>query len=104
MEINWTESAKNDLKEFKFITKKSDPDEYIKELVNNVKLLEDNKNLGKVYFYIKGYIIRQYIVEEHRIFYYEKDNIIHIVAVVHFKQDMKEIIKYIKKNFSKNKS
>ncbi len=101
MEINWTESAKNDLKEFRFITKKSNPNEYIKELVNNVKLLEDNKNLGKIYFYIKGYIVRQIIFEQHRIFYYEKNNIIHIITVVHHKQDMKERIKYIKKYFSK---
>lgn len=101
MEINWTESAKNDLKDFRYITKKSDPNEYIKELVNNVKLLEDNKNLGKIYFYIKGYIVRRLIFEQHRIFYYEKDNIIHIIAVVHHKQDMKERIKYIKNYFSK---
>lgn len=101
MEINWTESAKNDLKEFKTITKKSNPNEYIKELVNNVKLLEDNKNLGKIYFYIKGYIIRQLVFEQHRIFYYEKNSIIHIIAVVHHKQDIKTKIKYIKKYFSK---
>ena len=100
MEINWTESAKNDLKEFRFITKKSNPNEYIKELVNNVKLLEDNKNLGKIYFYIKGYIVRQIIFEQHRIFHYEKNNIIHIIAVVHHKQDMKSKIKYIKNYFS----
>lgn len=101
MEINWTESAKNDLKEFRFITKKSNPNEYIKELVNNVKLLEDNKNLGKIYFYIKGYIVRQIIFEQHRIFYYDKNNIIHIIAIVHHKQDIKAKIKYIKNYFSK---
>lgn len=101
MEINWTESAKNDLKEFRYITKKSDPNKYIIQLINNVKLLEDNKNLGKIYFYIKGYIVRQLIFEKHRIFYYEKDNIIHIIAVVHHKQNMKEKIKYIKNYFLK---
>lgn len=101
MEINWTKSAKNDLKEFRFITKKSNPNEYIKELVNNVKLLEDNKNLGKIYFYIKGYIVRQIIFEQHRIFYYDKNNIIHIIAIVHHKQDIKAKIKYIKNYFSK---
>ena len=101
MEINWTESAKNDLKEFRFITKKSNPNEYIKEIDNNIKLLEDNKNLGKIYFYIKGYIVRQLIFEQHRIFYYEKNSIIHIIAVVHHKQDMKAKIKYIKNCFSK---
>ncbi|MBR3254721.1 MAG: type II toxin-antitoxin system RelE/ParE family toxin [Clostridia bacterium] len=99
MVINWTESAINDLKDFKNITKRLDSNKYIKELVNNVKMLEDNKSLGKIYFYIKGNIVRQLLYEKHRIFYYEKDNIIHIIAVVHHKQDVKEKLKYIKKYF-----
>ena len=100
MEINWTNPAIQDLKEFKNITKMSNPNDYIINLVNNVNLLRDQPHLGKIYTYFNGYIIRQLVHEQHRIFYYEKEEIIHIVSVVHHRRDIRERIKYIQKNLN----
>ena len=98
MEINWTNPAIQDLKDFKNITKMLNPNDYIKDLINNVDLLKEQSRLGKIYTYLNGCIVRQLVHEQHRVFYYEKEDIIHIVSVVHHKQDIKEKMKYIQKN------
>ena len=60
-------------------------------------LLKVQPHLGKIYLYIKGHIIRQFIHEEHRIFYYEQEESIYIIAIVHHKQDIKEKINFLKR-------
>ena len=101
MEINWTNPAIQDLKDFKTITKMLNPNDYILKLINNVNLLKEQPHLGKIYTYFNGYIVRQLVHEQHRIFYYEMEGTIHIVSVVHHRQDIKERIKYIQKNLKK---
>ena len=98
MEIMWTNSAISDLKEFKSVTKKLNSSDYIKRLIQNVDLLKEQPHIGKIYVYIKGHIIRQFIHKEHRVFYYEQEGIIHIVAIVHHKQDIKEKMKFLQKH------
>ena len=41
MEINWTNPGIQDLKEFKNITKMTNPNNYILKLINNVNLLSE---------------------------------------------------------------
>lgn len=103
MEIKWTKLAKNDLKDFYDITKMNDPKKYILELIDNVNLLMEQPKLGKIYFYLKGYIIRQLVHKQHRIFYYIEDEKIYIVSIVHHKQNILNKINYIKKYFNNEK-
>ena len=56
--------------------------------------------LAKIYFYLKGYIVRQLIHKKHRIFYYIEDNKIYIISIVHHKQNMTGKINFIKKYFN----
>ena len=97
MEIKWTELAKDDIKEFYEITQMSKPKEYILGLIENVQLLAEQPKLGKIYSYMHGYLIRQLIHEQHRIFYYIEDDVIYIISIVHHKQNINEKIKYIEK-------
>ena len=100
MEIKWTKLARNDLKEFYDITKMTNPKEYISELIDNVNLLIEQPKLGKIYFYLKRYIIRQLVHKQHRIFYYIENDKIYIITIVHHKQNIAGKIKYIKKYFN----
>ncbi len=103
MVVIWSNPAIDDLKKFKEITKKTEPDEYLSNLVTYVEDLSLNPRLGKIYIYIQETIIRQLIYKEHKIYYYiEKNDKIHILAVVHSKENTKQRISYIKNNF-KNK-
>ena len=103
MELIWTSSAISDLKEFKNYSKMQHPKEYISNLINNVSLLIDQPYLGKIYSYVNGLIIRQFIHEQHRIFYYIKENTILIISVVHHRQNIHEKYKYIKDYFNNEK-
>lgn len=97
MVIIWSTSAINDLKDFKEYTKKSDSNEYILELINYADSLISNPRLGKIYSYVNETIIRQLIYKEHKIYYYIYDDNIHILALIHHRQDVKTRINYIKK-------
>ena len=97
MVVIWTTSAIEDLKEFKEYTQQSNSNVYIIELISYVDTLINNPRLGKIYSYINEIIVRQLIYREHKIYYYSEDDKIHILAVVHHRQDMKTRINYIKR-------
>lgn len=78
-----------------------DTTEYILRLVESTNLLTDYPKLGKIYFYNDGYTIRKLIHEKHIILYYINNDIIHIIAVIHHKQESKRRIDYIKNFFNK---
>lgn len=99
MVVKWEKASKQDLKDFKNYSKSSNINEYITMLVRYVDDLAEQPYLGKIYLYTKGYIVRQLIYEKHKIFYYIEGDIIHIVAVIHHKQDVREKIKFIKKYY-----
>ena len=101
MVVIWSNPAINDLKKIKEITKKSNPDEYLNNLVTYVKDLILNPRLGKIYSYTQETIIRQLIYKEHKIYYYIENEEIHILAVIHSKENSKERLNYIKNNFNK---
>ena len=61
-----------------------------------------NPRLGKVYTYVQGTIIRQLIYREHKIYYSINDENIHILAVIHSRQDTKQRLKYIKEELNEN--
>lgn len=104
MEINWTSPSIRDLRDFYNITKKSDSKYYIQKLIKQINLLKDQPLSGKIFFYTNKHIIRQIIIGEHKVLYYINGDIIHILAVVHFRQNIKEKFKYIKKYLLKNYS
>ena len=99
MELIWTNPAISDLKEFRNYTKMVHPNNYISNLVKNVNLLIEQPYLGKIYSYVNGFIVRQLIHEQHRIFYYINNNTIYIISVIHHRQNIQEKYKYIKKYF-----
>jgi len=99
MVVIWSNSAIDDLKEFKVITKKTEPDEYLSNLVTYVEDLSLNPRLGRIYIYIQETIIRQLIYKEHKLYYYIENEEIHILAVIHSKENTKQRIEYIKNNF-----
>ena len=98
MVVRWHKTALEDLKDFFEVTKLYNPKDYIQKLVNYVNALTEQPNLGKIYLYIHGSIIRQLIYKEHKIFYYIDNNQINILTVVHHRQDINSKIEYIKKH------
>lgn len=102
MVIKWEKSAIQDLQEFHSITRKTyiETKKYILKLVQFASDLEELPNLGKIYTYVNGILIRKIIYKNHSIFYYVEGEIIHIIAVIHHKQNIKEKIKYIKDKFN----
>lgn len=96
MVINWTNIAVQDLKEFKQITKMIKPEEYIIRLVTYVDSLIKFPRLGRIYVYCSGFIVRQLIFEQHRIFYYINNDTIHILTVIHHRQDINKRIEFLK--------
>ena len=97
MVIKWSNIAIQDLKDFKSITKMNDVNEYLINLVKSIEYLKDYPKLGKVFLYSKGTLVRQYIHEQHKILYYIENDTIHIIAIIHHKQDIKKKINFIKK-------
>lgn len=101
MVINWTNPAISDLESFKRTTKMNMATEYIKELVESTNLLLDYPRLGKIYIYTNTHIVRQLIHNQHKIFYYIDEDVINIVAIIHFKQDINKRINYIKQRINR---
>ena len=97
MVIQWTTSSVDDLKNFKNYSKSSNINLYISKLVRYTDNLIDQPKLGKIYLYTKGYIVRQLIYQKHKIFYYVDEDTIHILSVVHHKQNPQDKINFIKK-------
>lgn len=96
MVISWHQTSIQDLKDFKNYSKSSNINEYITKMVRYVDELAEQPYLGRIYLYVKGHIIRQLIYEKHKIFYYIEEDIIHIIAVIHHRQNVREKIKFIK--------
>ena len=100
MVVKWENNAIQDLKEFKSISQLSNVNNYILDIVNYVNTLSEYPKLGKIYLYIQGKIIRQLIYKEHKIFYYLDDEIIHVLTVIHHRQDTQTKINFVKKYFN----
>lgn len=66
-----------------------------------VDILKEHPYLGKIYSYIKNSIIRQFIYKKHKIFYFINNETIHIIAVIHYSEDIAARINFIKRNFGK---
>ena len=97
MVIVWSNSAMNDLKNFKEFAQKSDPVKYILSLIDYVDNLMNNPKLGKIYSYVNETIIRQLIYQEHKVYYFIDDKQIHILSIVHYRENTKNRINSIKK-------
>ena len=78
MVIKWTKLALSDLNDFRLISKKSKISEYIMKLFEYSQQLKDFPHLGRIYRYVKKYIIRRLIYQEHSILYYIDHDIIYI--------------------------
>lgn len=96
MVVRWNKYALQDLKEYSKYSKKANVYEYIENLVKNINTLKDSPNLGRIYTYAKQYIIRKYVYKEHIILYCVDKDTIHILVVVHHKQDITKKLEYIK--------
>lgn len=99
MVINWTNSAMKDLQCFRENTKVINVTDYIFALIENVNLLLEYPQAGKAYFYAHNLLIRQLIYKKHRILYYVDEDIIHIISIIHHRQNIKNKIDFIKKFF-----
>ena len=97
MVIQWTKSALADLNNFKLISKKNNVSEYTMKLFEYSHQLVDYPELGHPYKYIRKMIIRKLVYEEHSIFYIidKENNIIYILAAVHYRQDINKKLKAI---------
>lgn len=100
MVMHWSNSAIQDLKDFKEYSLKNNTDEYILELIHFVDILKEQPKIGKIFLYVSNTIIRQLIHNEHRIFYYIDTDVIHVLAVTHHRQDIERKIEYIKKSLN----
>ena len=96
MVIKWKKTSKQDLKDFKNYSKSPNINEYLIKLIKYTDNLVEQPFLGKIYLYTKGHIVRQLIYEEHKIYYYIDEDVIHIIAIVHHRQNMQARVKYIK--------
>ncbi len=96
MVVRWEKTSIQDLKDFKNHSKFSNINAYITKMVSYVDNLAEQPLLGKLYLYTKGYIVRQLIYKKHKIFYYIEEDIIHIIAIIHHRQNVQEKIKFIK--------
>lgn len=98
MDIVWLEDAKNDLINYRknsSIITEGKVENYITSLMDYVDSLENNPQLGKLFFTYKKNEIRQLIYKKHRIIYYIKDNEVRILAVIHTARDIDNIMNYI---------
>ena len=95
MVIKWTKSAFLDLKDFSFFSKKENVDKYVAELFEYSQQLKQFPQLGHIYKYFKKIIIRRLIFQEHSILYYNDNDAIYIIAIIHHKQDINKKLKDI---------
>ena len=96
MYIVWTESAKEDLANYRNESKILNVEIYIEKLIDYVDELENYPRLGKKIFNKKDKEIRKLIYKMHKILYYLENDKIFILAVLHGHRDMKVVEKYIK--------
>ena len=95
MVIKWTKSAFLDLKDFSFVSKKDDVNKYVSELFEYSQQLKQFPELGHIYKYFKKIIVRRLIFQEHSILYYNDNETIYIIAIIHHKQDINKKLKNI---------
>ena len=96
MVIKLSNFAKQNLHDFILNSKISNPNIYVKNLVNSVFLIQENPKIGKVLFSQNNIPIRQFIYKKHRIINRLYDNEIHIGAILHTFQDLNTSLKLIK--------
>lgn len=99
MQLHLTEYALQDLECFAKYTKKIEPYKYIDGLWKIITQLNFFPKLGKEYCYIKAHMLRKLVYKEHIIFYYIRDEIVYILAIVHHRQNINSKINIIKKKF-----
>ncbi len=98
MKVVWSENAKQDLLNYKQNSKiisSNKINSYINNLIEYVDSLNTFYELGKFLFNKNGYIIRQLIYNNHKIFYAIKENTVYILLVSHTSRNPQEIIKVI---------
>ncbi len=95
MVIKWTNSALLDLKSVSCVSKKEDVSKYASELFEYSQQLKQFPQLGHIYKYFKQIIVRRLIFQEHSILYYNDDDVIYIIAIIHHKQDINKKLKNI---------
>ena len=95
MVIKWTKPAIADLNDFRLISKKSNVSKYIMHLFEYSQQLKTFPKLGRIYHYIKKYMIRKLVYKEHSILYYIDNETIYILAVIHHRQDIDKKLKAI---------
>ena len=99
MVVIWTESAKNDLKNYMQNSKILSNDKikkYINNLVKYANELKDYPYLGKNFYEYKNILVRQLLYKMHRILYFVQDKNIIIIMVTHTSRDLTNIINIIK--------
>ena len=99
MVVIWTESAKNDLKNYIQNSKILSNDKikkYINNLVKYANELKDYPYLGKNFYEYKNILVRQLLYKMHRILYFVQDKNIIIIMVTHTSRDLTNIINIIK--------
>lgn len=102
MKVLITDNAYKDIKNFADNSKATDKtiNSYITSLLTFTLDLSNSPEMGKYSFDIKmkskKYTIRHLIYKQHKILYYI-DNAIHVIGIVHTKQDVNQYIKELKK-------
>lgn len=99
MVIMWQKQARLDLHNYYKHTDTLNPKEYISNLIDYVDTLKVFPDLGKNYIKIYDYEIKVLFYKMHKIYYYVKDNQIHIIKAVHTHINEDTILKIISEIF-----
>ena len=102
MVVIWSEQSRDDLKSYAQNSKiraEGEVSAYLDALVHYTNSLENNPELGKVFYIYKNVKIRQLIYKVHRIFYYIENNEVIIIQVVNTSRNVDNAIKYFKDYF-----
>lgn len=97
MELKWTNFAIDNLHAYQKNSKKTSNNlvKYYQSLIYHINLLLDNPSLGKAFYSIENFEIRQFIHEEHYILYLIKNNTIIILSLVHTSYPLNEALEFI---------
>ena len=103
MELKWTEFAIDNLEAYQKSSKKTSQNltKYYKSLIESINLLPDNPKLGRKFYRIEDYTVRQLLHREHRILYLIEDNTIVVLSLVHTTYPLNEALRFIKRYISK---
>ena len=97
LELRWTDYAEENLDLYKKYSKKTTYNlkKYIQSLKQIINFLPESPYLGKIFFQVKNFKIRQLIHKEHRILYLINKEELIILALPHTKYLFDEAIFYI---------